>query len=111
MQLHNKSGSIDNTGQGQEGDSPHHQILIRSSLDLNARVQWDTTVRYVDELPHQFVPAYWAVDLRLAYTPCKNLELAVVGQNLMDNRHPEFGVPPARREIQRGIYGKATWRF
>jgi len=111
MQLHTKPGSADTTSRGQEGDSPHHQLLLRSSMDLSDKIQWDTTVRYVDNLPHQFVPAYWAMDVRLAWLPCKNLELAVVGQNLLDNRHPEFGTPPSRKEIQHSIYGKVTWRF
>jgi len=111
MNLHTKHGSADTTSEDQEGDSPHHQILLRSSTDITDKIQWDMTVRYVDNLPHQFVPAYWAMDARLAWLPCKNLEFAVVGQNLLDNRHPEFGTLPARREIQHSIYGKITWHF
>ena len=111
MQLHTKASSRDTASQGQEGDSPHHQFLLRSSMDLTDKIQWDATARYVDNLPHQLIPAYWSVDLRLAYQARKNLELAIVSQNLLDSQHPEFGVPASRREIQRGVYGKVTWRF
>ncbi|WP_172680378.1 hypothetical protein [Methylomonas koyamae] len=41
------------------------------------------------------------------------VELALVGQNLLDNRHLEyiqesFTLPT---EVQRGVYGKITWEF
>ena len=47
---------------------------------------------------------------RLAWKLRKNLELAVVGQNLLDSHHPENGggIPV---EVERGIYGTATWHF
>jgi len=39
--------------------------------------------------------------------------LSLVGQNLLENRHPEqasqLGVPAT--EIPRGFYGRITWRF
>ena len=41
-----------------------------------------------------------------------NWELAVVGQNVLDNQHPEFGpAGPLRAEVEQGVYGKVTWRF
>ena len=40
------------------------------------------------------------------------MELAIVGQNLLDERHPEFGTSPLIRspqvEVERSIYGKVT---
>lgn len=111
MNLHTKPGSTDLSSESQEGDSPHHQIVFRSSVDILDRVEWDATVRFIDNLPNQGVPSYWSLDMRLAYSPRDDLEFAVVGQNLLDNQHPEFGGPASRREIQRGVYGKVTWRF
>lgn len=111
LHLHKKPGSTDISSPGQEGDSPHHQLLFRSSMDLSERVQWDAMARYVDNLPNQRIPFYWGLDSRLAYLPRKDLEFSVVGQNLLDSRHPEFGTPATRKEIQRGVYGKVTWRF
>jgi iron complex outermembrane receptor protein len=77
---------------------------------LPANLEFDTTLRYVDELPNQNVRRYVALDVRLGWRPTKNLELSVVGQNLLDNQHPEFS-SPLRTEIQRGIYGKLIWRY
>jgi iron complex outermembrane receptor protein len=41
----------------------------------------------------------------------RQLELSVVGQNLLHDRHAEFGPPEARGEIERGVYGKIAWGF
>ena len=60
-------------------------------------------------------PSYIELDLRLAWRPRKNLELAVVGQNLLQTYHYEF-VPTEDlftqlNEIPRSVYGTATWRY
>ncbi len=59
------------------------------------------------------IDQYIALDARLAWRPRQNLEIAVVGQNLLDLHHPESGTSTALRaplvEIQRGVYGKVTW--
>jgi iron complex outermembrane receptor protein len=52
-----------------------------------------------------------ALDVHLGWRPTKNLELSIVGQNLLDPQHPEFGTPATRTEVQRSVYGKVTCRF
>jgi iron complex outermembrane recepter protein len=111
MHLRTKLGSSDTISVASaEGSSPQHQFFLRSWLDLPADLEFDTTLRYVDALPNQSVRAYTALDVRLGWRPIKNLELAVIGQNLLDNRHLEFS-STFRTEIQRGVYGKITWRY
>ena len=73
-----------------------------------------TCGRYVDELPAIGVPAYFSLDARIAWAPTKHWEFSLVGQNLLDNQHPEFApsiIPSPRTEVQRGVYGKVTFRF
>jgi len=41
----------------------------------------------------------------------ERLELAIVGQNLIDAHHPEFATPALRKEIPRAIFGKVSWSF
>ena len=89
------------------GNDPQHQFLLQSMMDLPAHFQFDLTTRYVDTLPDPHIPSYLTFDVRLAWQ-FKNLELSVVGQNLWDNRHPEFS---SAQEIPRSIYGRMTWRF
>ena len=80
-------------------------------MDLPHNVELDTTFRYVDDLPNQGVRHYLAFDVHLGWHITKDLEVAVVGQNLLDPEHPEFGAPATRKEIQRSVYGKVTCRF
>jgi len=67
--------------------------------------------RFVDALPDPQVPSYAGLDLRLGWRATERLELAVVGQNLLHDEHAEF-IPssPSPRKVQRGVYGKITWR-
>jgi iron complex outermembrane receptor protein len=94
-----------------ELNAPTHQVVLRSSLDFTRHVSLDTQLRYVDNV--QGVVAYVTADVRLSYRPTPNLELSIVGQNLLDNSHPEqaslVGAPTA--EVPRGFYGKITCRF
>jgi iron complex outermembrane receptor protein len=114
-QLHRERGSRDTTTeQIDEGSSPHHQFFIRSLLDLPWNMQFDSTVRYVDSLPAPKIPSSTTIDLRLAWRPRENIELAVVVQNLLDDRHPEFAptfIGTQTTEVERAVYGTFVWRY
>ena len=98
-----------------EGESPHNQAFLMSSWDIGCRTDLDLMLRYVDELPAIDVPSYLSLDLRLGWHPTSNLELSVVGQNLLDHHHPEFddagGAPQFTGEIRRGVYGQVVRRW
>ena len=114
MQLHLDSDSGDIVSEKTEGDSPHNQISLRSSMDLPREIEFDVWLRYVDDLPAQDLKSYITMDVRLGWSPLENLELMVVGQNLLDNHHPEFKpeiVETSNSEIERSVYGKITWKF
>jgi len=116
IQQHRDSGSNDVASERRdEGRSPRHQVSLRSALDITHSVDLDCMLRFVDHLPSVSIPSYMALDMRLAYRLRHNLELAIVGQNLLDSHHPEFlpgafGTLGAAREIERSIYGKVVWR-
>jgi hypothetical protein len=57
------------------------------------------------------LPGYSELDLHLAWDGWRQLELSLVGQNLLHDHHLEFGQPGARGGIQRGVYGKIAWGF
>ncbi|HEY8932046.1 MAG TPA: TonB-dependent receptor, partial [Rariglobus sp.] len=84
---------------------------LRSSHDLTKRAGLDVQFRYVDNIDG--VPAYVTADIRFAYRLTERLELSLVGQNLLDNRHPEQAASPitTTAEVPRGFYGKLTWSF
>ncbi|MEO7415050.1 MAG: TonB-dependent receptor [Opitutaceae bacterium] len=103
-----RAGSRDSTGGSIEGNDPAWQGSFRSSFMFNHGVQIDLTARHVAALPNPAVPAYFTMDLRLAFRPAPNWEISIVGQNLLEPSHPEFN--PAN-EIQRGGYLRLTYRF
>jgi len=113
--LHREASSRDaTTDKIDEGSSPHNQFFIRSMFDVGWNVQLDSTLRYVDVLAAPKIPAYLTLDVRLAWSPRKNLEFALVGQNLLDDRHPEFAptfIGTPQTEVQRSVYGTVLWRF
>ncbi len=97
---------------GIEGESPRNQVYLQSGWDLGRSWNLDMTWRYVDSLATMGIDDYLVMDVRLAWLPNENLELAVVGRNLLDEEHPEFstrGFYPS--EVQRGVYGMVTWRY
>lgn len=109
LNLTKKRGSADSsTEQSTEGASPHNQLSLMSLVDLPGNLQLDGIFRYVDNLPSQKVGRYFNLDLRLGWHATKNVELSLVGQNLLYGHHAEWS---GGTEIQRGIYTKATLRW
>ncbi len=98
---------------GQKGDSPHHQYMLRSQLYLPHNMQLINTGYYVDDLPNQEIDSYLRFDTQLIWTATNNMEISVVGQNLLDNRHPEFGGSTSgpQNDIQRSVYGRLILRY
>ncbi len=96
-----------------DGSSPHHQVSLRSSIELPWNLTSDVWLRYVDALPALHIDHYITLDIRLAWQPLQAFEFALVGQNLLDRHHSEFEqeIFPSPTEIERGVYGMVRWRF
>lgn len=97
---------------GVAGQSPRNQVYLRSWWDLGANWEFDLIGRYVDSLPDLNVPSYIQMDARLGWRPRHNLELAIVGLNLLDSHHLEFRDPLlgfVATEVERSVYGMVTW--
>lgn len=99
--------------EGSGGQSPRNQFYVRSSHDLPHGLQFDLIGRYVSKLPSfgTAVPSYITADARLAWKARENFELALVGQNLLNAHHAEFGIGPAQMQVERGLYGKITYQW
>lgn len=83
----------------------------QSLLNLPRHFEPDTTFRFVSALPAQAVNAYETADLRLGWKFAERMECSVVGQNLLQPFHPEFGGNPGPLVgIKRGAYAKLVWR-
>lgn len=103
--------STDRSNGSGESHDPNRRFMLRSSIDPLNHVQFDSIFRYVSEIRNQHLPGYAELDLRLSWQPKSSLEFSVVGQNLLHDKHAEFGTPATRQEIERSVYGKVVWRF
>jgi iron complex outermembrane receptor protein len=110
--MENGPGSNDPTSvAGYEGSSPRHQATIQSFLNLPKKLEFEQTYRYVSALPAQTVKSYSTADARLGWLFIRQMDLSVVGQNLMQPHHAEFGGDPGGLVgIKRSVYAQITWK-
>lgn len=111
IDLHVEPGVASVGGVALLGNDPRHWWSARTSFDLGSSAEVDVAVRQIGSLPNPPVPRYTAVDARVGWTPARLLEIAVVGRNLLDDRHAEWGAPAARPEFEREGYVQATLRL
>jgi outer membrane receptor protein involved in Fe transport len=115
MHLHPDATSADtSSAPGIEGSNPRHQAQFRSHVDLKHGVTWDTSVYFVGALPAQPIASYTRLDTQLSWWFAERLELNVVGQNLLRDRHPESNDTATAvnaSQVKRGAFAKLTWRF
>lgn len=92
------------------GSSPSHEAEVQSRFNLPKRFEFDQIYRYVSALPAQEVRAYHTADVRVGWHASKQVELSLVGQNLLQPHHAEFGIDPGPTVlIKRSIYAKIVW--
>ena len=83
-------------------------------MNLPHDLEFDVTYRYVDDVPAFNIPPYHELDARLGWQATSNVELSVVGENLLHPRHLEFAsnfVEEERTDVQRSVLGKITVRY
>lgn len=96
---------------------PRNQLSVKSYYDFSNKLQWDNMLYYVDNLTYKAfgidVDAYIKYDSRIGYKINENINLSLVGHNLTDHYHQEFGAPlySKVREIGRSIFVKLEYLF
>ncbi|ABF39939.1 TonB-dependent receptor [Candidatus Koribacter versatilis Ellin345] len=125
MNIEPGPGSLDiGSAPGIMGSSPEHQVFAQSEYDLTKALQFDADIRYVSELPGQTagpagatypIRAYTTADARFGWQIGHQFDVSVVGRNLLQPHHPEFGSDPSADSniafvgIKRSVYIKLTW--
>jgi iron complex outermembrane receptor protein len=103
----------DGISESQEHASPHNTVFLRNLIDLPYNVELDTNFRYVDNVPSANTSAYVNLDVRLGWKPAEHWEWAVVGQNLLEDNHKEYGasafVNSEFTRVPRGVYFKIQY--
>ena len=111
IQLHSKGSSTDPLGEDAEGETPQHQANLYSYINLPHGWELDSSLFYYDN--SYKVPSYIRFDLRLGWRPSPHWEFSLKGENLLDDRHPEFitylGVESS--EVPRSWFANVKWHF
>ena len=102
-------GTVDAGGRAALGNDPREWWSLRSSFDITPRLQWDLAVRHVGARPAPNVPAYAAANTRLAWRFDRGIELALLLENLFDERHAEWGPAANRVEFPRALSVQLRW--
>lgn len=94
--------------------SPQHSASLQSSMDLPYDVEFDLVGRYTSELDGLDIGDILEMDARLAWSPYEDLEIALIGRNLLHDHHGEYKdrlVYLSDSQIERSVLAKVTWRF
>jgi iron complex outermembrane receptor protein len=87
-------------------------VQIQSTVNLPGGFEFDQFYRYASALPAQKVEAYQTMDARLGWKFNKTVELSLVGQNLFQPHHIEWGTGDPGQipiGIKRCAYAKVVW--
>jgi iron complex outermembrane receptor protein len=115
MDLSQESDSRAIETEGLKSQSPEHQAGVRAGISLPHDLELDLFLRYVDELPDFEVDDYVELDARLGWNLSRNLSLSLVGRNLFNSSHKEFGTeailnaPP--HDIVRELFLRAELKY
>lgn len=119
--MHLDEGSTDNGDSelDREQGTPQQQLQLRSKWDIRHDLQLDAGLYLVDGIDvrdtspfRRHVPGYARLDLRLGWMPRKDLEFSLIGQNLLDDSHPEYySADGYSSEVPRAVFGQVKVLF
>ena len=120
LDLETKPGSTDTGTPGAVEDlASEHQARLRVSWQPLPRWSTDAFLRYQSSLCRTYpsgerkLPGYAELNLRTAWRPWPDLELALLGENLLHRRHGEFltEIETSYAEIPRSGLIELTWAW
>ncbi len=93
-------------------DEPGWLAHVRSHWAIGDNMSLDLTLRGVDESAIYELDSYTTADIRFEWKPTTEWTFELIGQNLLDNGHREYGAVtfetlPA--EIMRSLMARITW--
>ncbi|MDB5420924.1 MAG: TonB-dependent receptor, plug [Brevundimonas sp.] len=95
------STALDISGLASAGDDPAYQLTLRSQSRLRDDLDLDVRLRAVDDLT--VVDHYVEADVRLGWQVRDGLELALIGENLINDAHIETGDALRARAFGRSL--------
>jgi iron complex outermembrane receptor protein len=103
-EIRRPAGSRDIGGGVTEANDPKQFVGLRTSFDLPHRIEVDAMLRAVAALPNPRVPSYAELNIRAGWWVTPHTEVWMAGQDLLHDRHPEFGTDlSTRTEFERAV--------
>ena len=93
------------------GSDPNYYWSLRSLWNITPRHELDIMLRGSGALSQPEVESYVSMDLRLGWKVSRELELSLLGQNLIGHEHTEFISMLDEDLFDRRLFAKVTWRF
>ena len=93
-------------------DEPGWIANIRSQWSLGANTNLDITVRGVDESPVYDLESYVTADVRLEWRPAPQWTVEIIGQNLLEDGHMEYGSVSFETDpgmVRRSVMARISW--
>ncbi|MBI4374208.1 MAG: TonB-dependent receptor [Deltaproteobacteria bacterium] len=109
------AGSSDTNISGLDEQVYNHMFNFHSSHDLPYNLQADGMLyfydAYTDVHSLMTVDDFVRVDLRLGWKPRSDLDLSVIGQNLLGKHVEAIPARIAPANVDRVVFGRLTWEF
>lgn len=115
MALHSKEAN--DHSQFAENRVPQNLLNLRFYYNFTNKIQWYGNLYYSDNLTDKTfnvdVDSYVKLDSKISYNLKDNVKISIIGQNLSDSRHREWGsaLYSFEREIGRSVIFKAVYDF
>ena len=93
-------------------DEPSWIANVRSQLSLGPKTSLDFTLRGVDESAVYDLDSYVTADLRLEWRPAPEWTVEIIGQNLLDEGHKEYGSVSFETDpgmVRRSVMARISW--
>lgn len=103
-------GASEILGIEQSGNDPKSQALLTSTMHLPYRLTLEASLRYTDELPDPAFDSYHELNASLSWRATGNLDIAITGFNLLNDRHQEYPSSTGGW-LLRSVMAQARWRF
>lgn len=118
MDLKAKPGGSGIVGFGAQGQSPRHMVKMHSLHKLRHDLELDASLAYTSPLSFKqtagtaTVPSHTRVDLRLGWRPSAQMEINLIGRNLLKQRHAEYlGEDVTASQVPRSLLLQGKWKF
>ncbi|QCB44680.1 TonB-dependent receptor [Hydrogenophaga sp. PAMC20947] len=103
---------------GQEHSSPQHLLQLHSlhnlshNLELDANLYFNSKLGFLTPDGQVDLGSHTRLDLRLGWRPARNLEVSLVGRNLLTQRNSEYVAEDVMAsEVPRSVLLQAKWTY